>query len=130
MSNRPGLFELSMPDDDQHTLKLCKVKSSDVGQITCVASNKYGSDSCILTLEMAGMLPSEYKLYEYLCYCTYLVSLISLSLVAPSFESIMEDLDVNVGETPRFAVVVEGKPVPDILWYKVCVFVVVHAPFN
>ncbi|XP_051761954.1 striated muscle preferentially expressed protein kinase isoform X2 [Ctenopharyngodon idella] len=91
LSNRPGLFELSMPDDDQHTLKLCKVKSSDVGQITCVASNKYGSDSCILTLEMA---------------------------VAPSFESIMEDLDVNVGETPRFAVVVEGKPVPDILWYK------------
>ncbi|ROL50411.1 Striated muscle preferentially expressed protein kinase [Anabarilius grahami] len=91
LSNRPGLFELSMPDDDQHTLKLCKVKSSDVGQLTCVASNKYGCDSCILTLEMA---------------------------VAPSFESIMEDLDVNVGETPRFAVVVEGKPVPDILWYK------------
>lgn len=31
----------------------------------------------------------------------------------------MEDLDVCVGETPRFAVVVEGKPVPDILWFKV-----------
>uniref|UniRef100_A0A8C1MDK2 non-specific serine/threonine protein kinase n=1 Tax=Cyprinus carpio TaxID=7962 RepID=A0A8C1MDK2_CYPCA len=91
LSNRLGLFELSMPDDDQHTLKLCKVKSTDVGQLTCIASNKYGSDSCILTLEMA---------------------------VAPTFETIMEDLDVNVGETPRFAVVVEGKPVPDILWYK------------
>ncbi|XP_059418376.1 striated muscle preferentially expressed protein kinase-like [Carassius carassius] len=91
LSNRLGLFELSMPDDDQHTLKLCKVKSSDVGQLTCIASNKYGSDSCTLTLEMA---------------------------VAPTFETIMEDLDVNVGETPRFAVVVEGKPVPDILWYK------------
>lgn len=39
--------------------------------------------------------------------------------MAPTFESIMEDLDVNVGETPRFAVVVEGKPIPDILWYKV-----------
>lgn len=38
----------------------------------------------------------------------------------PTFETIMEDLDVNVGETPRFAVVVEGKPIPDILWYKVC----------
>lgn len=35
----------------------------------------------------------------------------------------MEDLDVNVGETPRFAVVVEGKPIPDILWYKVCFIV-------
>lgn len=64
MSNRPGLFELSMPDDDQHTLKLCKVKSSDVGQLTCIASNKYGSDTCTLTLEMAGMLLcTEYKLY-------------------------------------------------------------------
>lgn len=39
--------------------------------------------------------------------------------VAPTFESIMEDLDVSVGETPRFAVVVEGKPIPDIFWYKV-----------
>ncbi|TRY96076.1 hypothetical protein DNTS_017234, partial [Danionella cerebrum] len=91
LSTRPGLFELSMPDDDQHTLKLCRVKSTDVGQLTCIASNKYGSDCCIFTLEMA---------------------------VAPSFETIMEDLDVNVGETPRFAVVVEGKPIPDILWYK------------
>ncbi|XP_051998795.1 striated muscle preferentially expressed protein kinase-like [Xyrauchen texanus] len=90
-SNRPGLFELSMPDDDQHTLKLCKVKNSDAGQLTCIASNQFGSDSCILTLEIA---------------------------VPPTFETIMEDLDVNVGETPRFAVVVEGKPVPDILWYK------------
>ncbi|XP_057191382.1 striated muscle preferentially expressed protein kinase isoform X3 [Triplophysa rosa] len=91
LSNRPGLFELSMPDDDQHTLKLWKVKNSDVGQLTCIASNQFGSDSCILTLDMA---------------------------VPPTFETIMEDLDVNVGETPRFAVVVEGKPIPDILWYK------------
>ncbi|XP_017547020.2 striated muscle preferentially expressed protein kinase isoform X1 [Pygocentrus nattereri] len=91
LSNRPGLFEMSMPDDDQHTLKLCKVKSSDVGPLTFTASNPYGTDSCLLTLEMAA---------------------------APTFESIMEDLDVSVGETPRFAVVVEGKPIPDILWYK------------
>lgn len=37
----------------------------------------------------------------------------------------MEDLDVCAGESPRFAVVVEGKPVPDILWFKVgfyCLF--------
>lgn len=34
----------------------------------------------------------------------------------------MEDLDVCAGESPRFAVVVEGKPVPDILWFKVGVF--------
>ena len=43
-----------------------------------------------------------------------------LSLPAPpTFESIMEDVDVSVGETPHFAVVVEGSPVPDILWFKV-----------
>ncbi|XP_052004330.1 striated muscle preferentially expressed protein kinase-like [Xyrauchen texanus] len=91
LSNRPGLYEVSMPDDDQHTLRLCKVKNGDAGQLICIASNQFGSDSCILTLEMA---------------------------VPPAFETIMEDLDVNVGETPRFAVVVEGKPIPDILWYK------------
>lgn len=37
----------------------------------------------------------------------------------PKFETIMEDVDVVVGETSRLAVVVEGKPEPDILWYKV-----------
>lgn len=37
----------------------------------------------------------------------------------PKFETIMEDADVQVGETCRLAVVVEGKPDPDILWYKV-----------
>lgn len=42
-----------------------------------------------------------------------------LSTASPTFETIMEDLDVCAGETPRFAVVVEGRPVPDILWFKV-----------
>lgn len=54
LSNRAGLFEMSMPDDDQHTLKLCKVKSSDLGPLSFTASNQYGTDSCILTLEQAG----------------------------------------------------------------------------
>lgn len=40
----------------------------------------------------------------------------------------MEDVDVHIGETTRLAVVVEGKPDPDILWYKV-LFVGVHAVF-
>jgi len=31
----------------------------------------------------------------------------------------MEDVDVHVGETTRLAVEVEGKPDPDILWFKV-----------
>lgn len=48
------MFEMGMPDDDQHTLKIVRVKSTDVGQITCVASNQYGSDSCNFNLELAG----------------------------------------------------------------------------
>lgn len=47
--------------------------------------------------------------------------------VPPTFEIIMEDLDVCVGETSRFAVVVDGKPDPDILWYKVCLYVNVYS---
>ena len=38
---------------------------------------------------------------------------------APRFESIREDVEGGAGETARFAVVVEGKPLPDIMWYKV-----------
>ncbi|XP_041719299.1 striated muscle preferentially expressed protein kinase [Coregonus clupeaformis] len=88
---KPGLYEMSMPDDDQHSLKILRVKSGDVGQLMCVASNKFGIDSCIFSVEMAA---------------------------PPTFESIMEDVDVHMGETPRLAVVVEGKPIPDILWFK------------
>lgn len=40
-------------------------------------------------------------------------------IVPPKFETIMEDVDVHVGEMSRLAVVVEGKPDPDILWFKV-----------
>ncbi|XP_052377797.1 striated muscle preferentially expressed protein kinase-like isoform X1 [Oncorhynchus keta] len=88
---KPGLYEMSMPDDDQHSLKIMRVKSGDVGQLMCVASNKFGVDSCIFSVEMAA---------------------------PPTFESIMEDVDVHMGETPCLAVVVEGKPIPDILWFK------------
>lgn len=41
------------------------------------------------------------------------------SVVPPKFETIMEDVDVHVGEMSSLAVVVEGKPDTDILWYKV-----------
>lgn len=91
ITSKPGQYEMGMPDDDQHTLKILRVKSLDVGQLVCVASNKSGSDTCNFNVEMAA---------------------------PPTFETIMEDLDVCVGETPHFAVVVEGKPVPDILWFK------------
>ncbi|XP_034402759.1 striated muscle preferentially expressed protein kinase-like [Cyclopterus lumpus] len=89
--NRPGVYEMSMPDDDQHTLKLQRVRSSDIGQLVVTASNQFGSDLCTPQLAMAG---------------------------PPKFETIMEDVDVRVGETSRLAVVVEGNPDPDILWEK------------
>lgn len=54
LGNKPGLYEMTMPDDDQHTLKLCKVKSADIGEMVFIASNKYGSDSCTFSVEMAG----------------------------------------------------------------------------
>uniref|UniRef100_A0A3Q0QTY0 non-specific serine/threonine protein kinase n=1 Tax=Amphilophus citrinellus TaxID=61819 RepID=A0A3Q0QTY0_AMPCI len=89
--SKPGVCEMSMPDDDQHNLKLQRVRSTDIGQLVVMASNQFGSDLCALQLAMA---------------------------VSPKFETIMEDVDVHVGETCHLAVVVEGKPDPDILWFK------------
>ncbi|XP_068504955.1 striated muscle preferentially expressed protein kinase isoform X3 [Syngnathus scovelli] len=89
--NKAGVCEMSTPDDDQHTLKLQRVRALDIGQLVVMASNQFGSDLCTLQLVMA---------------------------VPPKFETIMEDVDIREGETTRLAVVVEGKPDPDILWYK------------
>ncbi|XP_030435851.1 striated muscle preferentially expressed protein kinase isoform X1 [Gopherus evgoodei] len=91
LEERAGECELSMADDEQHCLRLCQVHRGDAGQLTCEVSNRHGADSCSISLQLAE---------------------------APHFESIMEDLEVGEGETPRFAVVVEGKPLPDIMWYK------------
>ncbi|XP_025022994.1 striated muscle preferentially expressed protein kinase [Python bivittatus] len=84
-------WEMSMPDDDQHTLRFLRVGRGDVGEITCEVSNQHGYDHGFISMELAE---------------------------APRFESIMEDIEVGIGETPQFAVVVEGKPLPDIMWYK------------
>lgn len=56
--NRLGMYEMSMPDDDQHTLKLQRVRSSDVGQLVVTASNQFGSDLCTPQLAMAGQFSS------------------------------------------------------------------------
>ncbi|XP_072598172.1 striated muscle preferentially expressed protein kinase isoform X5 [Vulpes vulpes] len=88
---RAGVYELSQPDDDQYCLRICRVSRRDVGPLTCTARNRHGTQACSVTLELAE---------------------------APRFESIMEDIEVGAGETARFAVVVEGKPLPDIMWYK------------
>lgn len=54
LANKPGVYEMSMPDDDQHTLKLQRVRSTDMGQLVVTASNQFGSDLCTLQLAMAG----------------------------------------------------------------------------
>ncbi|XP_069083259.1 striated muscle preferentially expressed protein kinase isoform X2 [Pleurodeles waltl] len=91
LGGRNDVCELTMPDDDQHCLKLFKVGKGDIGEITCEAKNGYGVDRCTICLELAE---------------------------APRFESIMEDIEIGTSETARFVVVVEGKPLPDIMWYK------------
>ncbi|XP_037705520.1 striated muscle preferentially expressed protein kinase isoform X4 [Choloepus didactylus] len=88
---RAGVYELSQPDDSQYCLRICRISRRDLGPLTCTARNRHGTQACSVTLELAE---------------------------APRFESIMEDVEVGAGETARFAVVVEGKPVPDIMWYK------------
>uniref|UniRef100_A0A8B9M096 Striated muscle enriched protein kinase a n=1 Tax=Astyanax mexicanus TaxID=7994 RepID=A0A8B9M096_ASTMX len=52
--NKPGTHEMFMPDDDQHALKISRVKGSDIGQLICMANNQYGSDLCTVQLAMAG----------------------------------------------------------------------------
>ncbi|XP_078535314.1 striated muscle preferentially expressed protein kinase isoform X2 [Lissotriton helveticus] len=91
LGGRKDVCELTMPDDDQHSLKLFKVGKEDIGEISCEAKNGYGVDRCTVCLELAE---------------------------APRFESIMEDIEIGTSETARFVVVVEGKPLPDIMWYK------------
>lgn len=60
--NKPGTYEMSMPDDDQHTLKLQRVRGTDVGQLVVTASNQFGSDLCTLQLAMAGQFSPEHHM--------------------------------------------------------------------
>ncbi|OXB77095.1 UNVERIFIED_CONTAM: hypothetical protein H355_007742 [Colinus virginianus] len=91
LGEQEGTCEMMMPDDDQHCLRLLRVGRGAAGPLVCEVSNRHGTARCTLRLHLAE---------------------------APRFESIMEDIDAQEGETPRFAVVVEGKPLPDIMWYK------------
>ncbi|NXG27911.1 SPEG kinase, partial [Dromaius novaehollandiae] len=89
--DQESTYEVMMLDDDQHCLRLLQVGCGAVGPLTCEVSNCHGTTHCTVHLCLAE---------------------------APRFESIMEDIDAQQGETPHFAVVVEGKPLPDIMWYK------------
>ncbi|KAM5124878.1 striated muscle preferentially expressed protein kinase-like, partial [Mantella aurantiaca] len=91
LRSEDGVCEMSMPDDGQHSLTIFSPQKSDLGPLTLEARNRYGADRCTISIEMAEK---------------------------PHFDSIMEDIEIRTGETARFVVVVEGKPVPDIMWYK------------
>ncbi|NXN08393.1 SPEG kinase, partial [Indicator maculatus] len=91
LGEQVGTCEVTMPDDDQHCLRLLCVGQEAVGLLACEVSNRHGTACCTLHLCLAE---------------------------APCFESIMEDIDAYEGETTRFVVVVEGKPLPGIMWYK------------
>lgn len=57
---------MSMPDDDQHTLKLQRVRSADIGQLVVTASNQFGSDLCALQLAMAGQSRQREDAFKYI----------------------------------------------------------------
>lgn len=57
---------MTMPDDDQHMLKLLKVRSADIGEMVFVASNKYGSDSCTFNVDMAGRQWLDPSIYPFI----------------------------------------------------------------
>ncbi|KAG9466714.1 hypothetical protein GDO78_016220 [Eleutherodactylus coqui] len=98
-----GVCEMSMPDDDQHSLTIFSPKKSFLGPLFFEARNRYGADKCTINIELAE---------------------------SPRFESIMEDIEIRAGETARFVVVVDGKPVPDIMWYKDGELLVESGHFN
>ena len=51
---RAGVYELSQPDDDQYSLRICRVSRRDLGALTCTARNRHGTQACSVTLELAG----------------------------------------------------------------------------
>ncbi|OWK12599.1 hypothetical protein Celaphus_00015002, partial [Cervus elaphus hippelaphus] len=50
---RAGVYELSQPDDDQYSLRICRVSRRDLGALTCTARNRHGTQACSVTLELA-----------------------------------------------------------------------------
>lgn len=48
------MYELSQPDDDQYSLRICRVSRRDLGALTCTARNRHGTQACSVTLELAG----------------------------------------------------------------------------
>lgn len=57
LGENEGTCEVTMPDDDQHCLRLLRVGRGAVGPLACEVSNRHGTARCTLRLHLAGMCP-------------------------------------------------------------------------
>ena len=102
-------------DDEKHrtlsdgTLEIRKLEHVDTGSYTCIASNRGGSDSKNVTVDV------HCKLYLILMFILPDVAFISI-LDGPSFEQSPKDLKIIVGKNASFSCVATANPNPTINW--------------
>ena len=92
LSEREGIHFYR--DGDNHSLTIKKASKDYVGKFKCVAVNNAGEASCSATL----VIESEGK--------------------SPKFIRSLKEKEAPEGDMVRFDVSVEGKPKPEIKWYK------------
>lgn len=57
LGEQEGTCEVTMPDDDQHCLRLLCVGRGAAGPLACEVSNHHGTARCTLHLRLAGRCP-------------------------------------------------------------------------
>lgn len=57
LGEQEGTCEMTMPDDDQHCLRLLHVGRGAAGLLACEVSNHHGTARCTLHLHLAGRCP-------------------------------------------------------------------------
>lgn len=57
LAEQEGMCEVTMPDDDQHCLRLLRVGRGAAGPLVCEVSNRHGAARCTLRLRLAGRCP-------------------------------------------------------------------------
>ncbi|CAM9543620.1 unnamed protein product [Lampetra fluviatilis] len=86
-----GEVRLSSRPGGTWALEMPRARAKLLGELVCTARGEFGSDSYTAVVSQAE---------------------------APHFEVIMEDVEVQEGDSVRLSVVVHGRPEPDVLWYK------------
>lgn len=54
LGEQQGTCEMTMPDDDQHCLRLLRVGRGAAGPLACEVTNRHGTARCTLRLRLAG----------------------------------------------------------------------------